>query len=217
MLRGSISDNDMRLVETAIIKVGGGRGFLMDTAQGRLVLTAAHCLPNLPPPMPASYTEERTYANLLGTLDAVGATVWAECAFVNPVADVAVLGEPDGQSLSEENDAYHALVDSRVALSLGTIGRSASGLLLARDGHWRQAKVHRSGALALTDGGAFLSLDSDAEATMPGCSGSPILTLGGAVVGIVSLGTRLNPLLSDHLPGWLLRELSAFSRRSPRH
>jgi hypothetical protein len=77
---------------TAIIKVGDGRGFLVAAGPriGRCVITAAHCLPHLPPPHPASYTAERTYTKLLGGLDEECA-IWAECLFVDPVADVAVL------------------------------------------------------------------------------------------------------------------------------
>jgi len=38
---------------------------------------------------------DRTYKRLLGTLDAKELTVWAECLFVDPIADLAVLGVPD--------------------------------------------------------------------------------------------------------------------------
>jgi hypothetical protein len=38
-------------------------------------------------------------------------TVWARCLFVDPVADIAVLGEPDNQELHDQADAYDHLVD----------------------------------------------------------------------------------------------------------
>ena len=53
---------------SAIIRVGAGRGFVIEGVRGRLVITAAHCLPELPPAMSFSLLEERTYRNLLGGL-----------------------------------------------------------------------------------------------------------------------------------------------------
>ena len=44
-------------------------------------------------------TEECTRANFLGGTR----NVWAECLFVDPVADVAVFGEPEHKALLEGN------------------------------------------------------------------------------------------------------------------
>lgn len=54
----------------AIVKVGDGRGFLIGNQSPwpHRVITAAHCLPHLPPAHRGSFTEDRTYANLLGPL-----------------------------------------------------------------------------------------------------------------------------------------------------
>jgi len=41
-----------------VLQVGDGRGFHV----GDFVLTAAHCLPRLPPPMTMTCIEDRTYA-----------------------------------------------------------------------------------------------------------------------------------------------------------
>src|SRR4029450_8827952 len=88
----------LRSAKDAIIKVGEGRGFLVGQSQWVYrVVTAAHCLPHLPPAHPASFTGERTYANLLGPLEGPR-TVSAECVFVDPVSDIAVLSEPDSQA-----------------------------------------------------------------------------------------------------------------------
>lgn len=99
----------------AVIRVGGGRGFIVEHQDflghpERIVITAAHCLPHLPPPHPASYTEERTYGALLGPLKGKR-TVWAECLFVDPITDIAVLGSPDNQEMHEEAAAYEKLTD----------------------------------------------------------------------------------------------------------
>src|SRR5438874_3754535 len=110
---------------SCVVKVGECRGFIVEhrvkihrlkpLSAGvklrsfrklRLVVTAAHCLPHLPPPHRASFTEERTYKNLLGKLDECKGSIAAECLFVDPVADVAVLGSPDNQNLPDDADAY---------------------------------------------------------------------------------------------------------------
>src|SRR5262249_24072358 len=52
----------MELAKRAVITVREGRGFVVEGSRGKLcVITAAHCLPELPPAHAASKTEERTY------------------------------------------------------------------------------------------------------------------------------------------------------------
>ena len=60
--------------------------------------------------------EEQTYRELLAPLGKKP-TVWATCLFVDPMADIAVLGKPDNQALSDEADAYDELVDGMVTLA----------------------------------------------------------------------------------------------------
>jgi hypothetical protein len=57
----------MEFIETArsIVTVGGGRGFVIDGAFDRLIVTAAHCLPFLPPAMTFSDPWEKTYKSLI--------------------------------------------------------------------------------------------------------------------------------------------------------
>lgn len=98
-----------------VVKVAEGRGFVIEHPvkippsshpehstvrflKHRLVVTAAHCLPKLPPAHAAAFSSERTY-KLLGSLDGSKSGVWAECLFADPVADIAVLGRPDDQAL----------------------------------------------------------------------------------------------------------------------
>jgi hypothetical protein len=88
-------------MNASVVRVGYGRGFkVTSTNLGVLIITAAHCLPRFPQPHPAAYLEERTYPNILGPLGGT-LNVWAELLFADPIADIAVLGPPDGQSLSE--------------------------------------------------------------------------------------------------------------------
>ena len=85
-----------------VVKIGKGRGFVIESQTfmvGRVIVTAAHCLPRWPPRHGASRTEERTFV-LLGPFDAAP-TIPVECLLVDPVADIAVLGEPDGQASEE--------------------------------------------------------------------------------------------------------------------
>ena len=77
---------------------------------GRLILPPAHGGRDI---------WEQTYGSLLGPLGGE-TTVAAEALFIDPVADLAVLGPPDSQDLSDEHEAYEALIDPMHALAIGT-------------------------------------------------------------------------------------------------
>src|SRR6266849_3477352 len=111
---------DHEMTKRASVTVGEGRGFVVsDQREGsmsvRLIITAAHCLPSFPPCASFSYTEERTYKMLLGPIGDQP-KVWAECLFVDPIGDIAVLGSPDTQILPNEADMYEALTGAAVPL-----------------------------------------------------------------------------------------------------
>ncbi len=112
----------------SIIAVGGARGFVVQGGppfERRYVITAAHCFPRPPEGFAIGYTNERTYADLLGPLGGEQ-TVAAECVFVDPIADIAVLAAPDSQALWEEAPAaYDALVEDLPVLSV-RLGEDAS-------------------------------------------------------------------------------------------
>ena len=101
----------------AVIQCGEGRGFVVETANRRIVVTAAHCLPQFPPCASFSGPEERTYPQLLGLIGEAP-TVWAECLFVDPIGDIALLGTPDNQSLPEQADDCDALFATVGTLSI---------------------------------------------------------------------------------------------------
>jgi hypothetical protein len=165
------------------------------------VITASHCLPHLPPPRPASRLEERTYDKLLGRIgDSL--TVWAECLFVDPVADIAVLGEPDSQELYAENEAYCELMPD-IPLAVADTPQDYKPIMVKTfDGAWIEAKHHHE---SLTTEAWLLSLDGKwfacevehrpdgplwipnaSEPIVGGMSGSPILSKAGAAIGVVS-------------------------------
>lgn len=185
----------------SVVKVGDGRGFIIDyrtkfkvtpleqrlklrrrflTSEQRLVVTAAHCLPNLPPAIAAG-TPGRTYKDLLSSLDGSKTGVWAECLFADPIADIAVLCCPDEQQLDEQADAYHALTDEVPAVRIGK-PRNGRGWVLALSGsRWLQT------TLEVLSGwwGTHLNITGPNEA---GMSGSPILNDAGRAVGLIAIG-----------------------------
>ena len=181
---------DARLQEagSAMLRVNGARGFLIVSPGSlhlSLVVTAAHCLPHLPPPHLGSYTRERTYAALLGPLSDTPSAVWAECLFADPVADVAVLTCPDNQVLPDEADAYDALIESLVALPIRA-AQQGPAWVRGLDGRWFRCDVEHAGSPLWT---------KPAEPVVGGMSGSPLIQ-AGAVIGVVSttVETRDTPV-----------------------
>ena len=135
-------------VTKAVVKVGGGRGFIIQSGHNRLVVTAAHCLPHLPPCHGANNTDERTYPNLFGPLGSRKPKVWAKCVFADPVGDIAVLGSPDGQVLSGEAAAYEALTHETPTFRIGDAPRKGRAWLLSLAMHWHPCVVeHIDGPL----------------------------------------------------------------------
>ena len=89
---------------TCVVKVGDGRGFVFEHLGNRVIITAAHCLPQWSRAIAVDDLLERTHTAILGDLHGE-ARVAAECVFVNPIADVAVLGSP-AQEFYEQARAY---------------------------------------------------------------------------------------------------------------
>lgn len=193
----------VRAARKSVLAVREARGFVLGT-EPRVIVTAAHCLPRQPPPHPNSELEERTWP-LLGGLHEQGRSVWAECLFADPVADIAVLGAPDGQALYEEHDAYYDLINTLSGLQVSDTPEQSLGWLLGLDGQWFSCTIENiGGSLAI----------SDVSATIEGgMSGSPILADDGTAIGAVcssdSDGKSAcgQPCLTRNLPGWLLRQI----------
>jgi hypothetical protein len=194
------------IIETltsAVITVGDGRGFVVEGAGERLVITAAHCLPSLPPALPAFGLAARTYGPLLAHRGEQP-HAWAVCRFVDPIADIAVLGSPD----NPHADDYQALIGTATALSFGDPVRHpvnfwAPARLLSLDGRWFSCTIrHYGGPLWITHAD---------ERVLGGMSGSPIVATSGRAIGVVCTTTSPrdggpNARLSHNLPGWLLRD-----------
>jgi hypothetical protein len=226
----STSNNKIQVSTTsAVLRVGYGRGFVVD-CQGPLgrepiVITAAHCIVDavlangtqgLPSCHPARYTEDGTYKALLGPLGAEPA-VWAACLFVDPIADIAVLGQPDNQVLIDEAAAFDVLMGSTGRLAIADAPAqsrelvtgfggyqfenltSGGGLawVLSLEGRWLEGLVERrSGCLSF----------KPAEFFVGGMSGSPIVDAAGAAIGVVSVDL-MSPVVVDSLSTQLLRSI----------
>lgn len=188
---------------SSVVRVGGGRGFVIEIPRRnllfkmpeRVIVTAAHCLPELPPAHRAAYLEERTYFKLVGPLGKKP-TIAAECYFVDPVADVAVLGSPDDQELSEDADAFDELVEAATPLPIADLRPGCNVRLMALSGRWFECALdHRAQAISLVLNSAKIEA---------GMSGSPIIQDASAV-GIVTLSGESQARLMRDLPARMLR------------
>jgi hypothetical protein len=188
---------------SGVMTVGHGRGFVVEEGAGeRLVVTAAHCLPFFPPAQSFFGPKERAYGPLLAPLGDEP-RAWAVCRFVDPIADIAVLGSPG----NPHTDEYKALMQAATPLSIGGSQRNPVNFwvparLLSVDGHrWFSCTVrHYGGPLWIT---------LAAEVIRDVMSGSPIVTEIGTAIGVVCTAAAPweggpNPRLSHNLPGWLL-------------
>jgi hypothetical protein len=159
-----------------------------------VVITAAHCLPRIPPPHPARHPEERTFEKLLGPLGAKP-TVWTECLFADLMADLAILGQPAHPDLYEECDAYKSMMNEVPPLEIADAPPECRKVqVLSLDGKWEIRTLTHWIEYGVKVDGGFIS----------GMSGSPILSMDGKAIAVVSTDIW-SPPLSDTLPAWFFR------------
>jgi|HubBroStandDraft_3_1064219.scaffolds.fasta_scaffold200994_1 hypothetical protein len=218
------SNRIQSLWSKSVVKVGrGGRGFVVETdREEKLIITVAHCVPRLPPPMTISHSFERTCRRHVGEIGKRVRPITVECLFVDPVADLAVLGPTD------DDEAYGAFFEmvsplpvGRVELSrepitlpsgafLGASGSNSvlgpprgecDAWLFSLSGEWFRCHV--------VAGSRAMTIASAADRIEGGMSGSPIVDENGKVIGVISSTVGApQPHLARQLPGWLLEALS---------
>lgn len=184
----------------AVVRVGDGRGFVVEGPReiDRVVITAAHCLPALPPAHGASYVSERTFHSLLGGLCGEASTrVGCEVLFADPVCDLAVLGRPDDPA---DADAYDPFIGSCSALRIAKPPRALKqAWLFSLGSDWYSVKAESP---RCTNWIFMTSARIEG-----GMSGSPIVLANGRAVGVVALGGddfTWNPQIVANLPPRLL-------------
>jgi hypothetical protein len=199
-----------------VVRVGDGRGFIVEAKHSRVVITAAHCLPHFPPPAASVGYDERTYGNLLGPMDG-SPSVWCELMFADPIAEIAVLGAPDGQELYAEHEIYLALTEDHPAFRVADPqSQLVDARLLSLDGEWQDCKVRHVGNDHPVASATPLWIERASGGIRGGMSGSPVVA-GDAAIGVVCVsGGKVdavhtaggsNPRLTHTLPGWLLNLL----------
>ena len=124
---------------SSIIEVDGGRGFIVERQKNRFVLTAAHCLPHLPPCSLMSQGEERTYKHLLGVIGQ-HAKVWAQCLLlirypILPFSEVRTIKPFSSNRISGKRSfSAQTYSDSSAATRRNHLyAQSARGVRLGRD------------------------------------------------------------------------------------
>jgi hypothetical protein len=188
--------------KSAIITVGDGRGFVVNAGRDRCIITAAHCLPSLPLAHLMSQTEERTYTNLVSAIGD-NKKITVECLFADPVGDIAILGEPDGESLYDECDRYREFAEAISPIKIRKSRKANSGekvWVLDLAGKLLPATVTEVLPRKFLLSG--VTFDG-------GMSGSPVLSDDGFAVGLAAISEdderntdQQSIHLPIHLPGW---------------
>jgi len=195
----------------SIVTVGDGRGFVVNYRGNRLVVTAARCLPHLPPCRGAScHSAERTFPALISAL---GETPFVDalCLFADPVADIALLGSPDEQEPYDEVP-YDKLMEDAAPLAMADAPERGQAWLLSLGQKWFRCTIEYAKEL---DGPLWISATE--QPIVSGMLGSPIVSDNRAAMGICcpsSVSSSKdhnaggpNPRLFRDLPAWLLRDL----------
>jgi hypothetical protein len=212
------------LASTAVVSIGKGcRGFVIElpeqrhdsvrVAPERLIITAAHCLELGEVPGPLSWDDERNWTLKLLAPLGEEPTIRVTCRFMDPVADIAVLGSPDDQVLAE---AYNDLTKAAHALPIGILkpkfAAEVDAWLMSLDGRWFQCKTNCKTNYRSHD----VLWTKSKQPIQRGMSGSPIIAGNGAAIGVVSCSIKTeggpketedgaHPQLCAHLPAWLVQ------------
>lgn len=170
---------------TVRIPANGGRAILVS---GGYILTAAHCI-----------TWDHRGGMVLGDWyveeieTAKGAKIRVQVHAVEPVADLAVLGEPDNQSLSDDWLAFLDFLSMTWAVPLWT--RKPRNQIPVRvwvygkHGDWFGGTITRYSLRDDDTLGTSIYLQTD-RPLEGGDSGSPVVDEEGRLVGVISNGDK---------------------------
>jgi hypothetical protein len=116
------------------------------------------------------------------------------------VADIAVLGSPDNQSLYEQAEQYEKFTESFRPLKLAHAAVEGDAWVMKLNGTWVACRAsHKGGCLWLS------SVPRDIQG---GMSGSPILNGAGAAIGVVTMNQEApSPRPMHHLPAGILETI----------
>ena len=119
------------------------------------MITAAHCLPELPLCEGLSTLQNRTYERFLSRLGQEQ-EVWAEPLFADAAGDVAVLGPPNPMELHEQYVVYETLMKAAIPLQVADVlpEKERPAWVLSLDGGWFPVAVTQycnPGPLVLSD------------------------------------------------------------------
>lgn len=191
---------NLNSLSPAIIRAGGGRGFIVRSRNHTLVLTAAHCLPWLD--ATRDLQTEVFSREILAPIDCEPAipvrVLWWE-----PCTDVAVIGRSD-DAITNRAGEYSELVRDRPSFMLAQAPEYFDAYLLSTiTGQWEKFPARRVER--------FIVLVSDVPLLEVGMSGSPICLADGRAVGILRIGrggkvSGPNPLVPDNLPHFLIKQ-----------
>lgn len=185
----------------------GGQGVLVP---GQMIVTAAHVVH-----WDTEGGMTMGAAHYVEDVRAGRRTLKVEVLAIEPVADIAVLGAPDGQASQELFNAAEAFADFCESTAPVPICTADFRLfvpfpvhILTHTGRWVTARATQNNVNAST-----LFLEAS-EGITGGTSGSPLVTDRGRLIGVLSTagGTVSEPATSVtaprlHLaaPGWLVR------------
>jgi hypothetical protein len=200
-------------IEAATVRTlgdpGNGQGVLVS---GGIVLTAAHCI---------GWSAERGMApgdrRLVTIEPRYGTRLRLSVLALEPVADVAALGAPDGQVFPDDAEAFEAFcyMTRPVTVRTADVGSEDGPTrvhVLTHHGAWIEGTAARYGEPDTVS--VCVKAQSKIEG---GTSGGPILDEAGHLVGVVSWGSEdaldgMMPRPHLALPVWVWGRIRAAQR-----
>jgi hypothetical protein len=211
LLRAQISQRKYKTDDrwtSALIGVGTGRGFLVNRENGDpFVITAASCLPFLLRPEITFEPDNRNCPALVGSLEG-RRRVSAWCHFIGLIDNIAVFGGPSGEECLVDWHGFDLLTEGATPMVVADPPKNSLAWIPSLDGRWFRCAVFA---------GRHLHIHEQVEDIVAEMAGFPIVADNGSAIGVVS-NTRhpadehwngMQPRLTEVLPRWLLRSLSA--------